>query len=59
MLRRTRQEAGMTCDHGDCRCSEILVERGEKKFCSEHCADQETLEHPEPSCRCGHPDCAA
>ena len=49
----------MTCDHADCRCSDITVERGEKKFCSDHCADHETLGHSEGSCHCGHPDCAA
>ena len=49
----------MTCDHADCRCSDIAVERGGKKFCCEHCADHETLGSPEGSCHCGHPDCAA
>jgi len=49
----------MTCDHGDCRCAEIRVERAGKKFCSEHCAEKETLGRRETSCHCGHPDCAA
>ncbi len=47
------------CDHRGCRCEEVLVERGNKKFCSEQCAEMEMSGTPEPLCLCGHPDCAA
>jgi len=49
----------MTCEHQGCLCEETLVERGEKKYCSERCADMETSRLPEPHCVCGHADCAA
>ncbi|MFN2387974.1 MAG: hypothetical protein ABR576_17110 [Thermoanaerobaculia bacterium] len=49
----------MACDHQGCRCDETRIERGNKKFCSERCAEMETTRNPEPHCMCGHPDCAA
>lgn len=49
----------MKCEHQGCRCEENRVERGNKKFCSERCAEMEMSGQPEPMCVCGHPDCAA
>jgi hypothetical protein len=51
----------MTCNHQGCRCEETGIELGGKRFCSEHCAEAETetVGKREPSCSCGHPDCAA
>ena len=49
----------MKCEHQGCRCDENRVERGNKKFCSERCADMELSGRHEPYCLCGHADCAA
>jgi hypothetical protein len=49
----------LKCDHAGCRCEEVLVERGNKGFCSERCAEMEMSGTPDPLCQCGHPDCAA
>lgn len=49
----------MNCEHPGCGCGETTVERGNKKFCCERCAEMTLSGTPEPMCVCGHPDCAA
>ena len=49
----------MNCQHKSCRCLETTVTRGDRKFCSERCADQEASASRGSSCTCGHLDCAA
>jgi len=49
----------MSCEHRGCRCTDAHIQRGGRRFCSERCAEQESAANPEPSCHCGHPDCAA
>lgn len=44
------------CDRSGCRCqgtSEEMLQRGQRHYCSEHCADAN-----DPSaCECGHEGC--
>ena len=49
----------MDCEHEGCHCTDAVVEREGKNFCSERCADALLDSTPSAGCRCGHPDCAA
>jgi hypothetical protein len=49
----------MHCEHEGCHCTDAVVEREGKKFCSEACADSLLESTSSADCPCGHPDCAA
>ncbi|PYQ14892.1 MAG: metallothionein [Acidobacteria bacterium] len=49
----------MVCGHPACRCgSDVGIERNGRRYCSEHCAQQEG-DDPHAACPCGHAGCAA
>jgi hypothetical protein len=49
----------MKCEHAGCRCGEAALERGGKRYCSDHCAQERTDGTAgRKGCGCGHPGCA-
>jgi hypothetical protein len=50
--------ANSKCSHPPCKCQVTgrAVTRGDKRFCSEHCAGTDVTGGT-GACNCGHPEC--
>jgi hypothetical protein len=52
----------MKCQHQGCQCTEAAVERNGRRYCSDHCAEQQARQRESEAsgrgCECGHAECS-